>query len=92
MNQVDDAILEFLADVSDGTDDPVVFSPMDVWINVVQLRGLVDRAPNTVSLRLGKLEKRDLVAMPDHSGTHYYLTDKGQQYLSGDLERSELLD
>jgi len=61
MNETDDAILEFLEVLGTPGGEPVVIAPQDVWLNLNQLRGVTDKAPNTISRRMGRLESMRLL-------------------------------
>ena len=75
MNQTDDRILELL-DESGLELSPVVLS-----------RNL-DYSRSWVSQRLTKLSEVGLVGVDD--GSYYYITDRGQDYLKGDLDADDL--
>lgn len=89
MNQTDDVILEFLEDLtSDGT--RVALPPTAIWMNVNQQMGAIDRAPNTISRRVKKLNEMGLVECIDEERGYYRITDKGLAYLEGELEAEDL--
>jgi len=92
MNQIDDVILEFLNDISDPDGPPVALTPGSIHVNIVEIRAAIDRAPNTVAGRLKKLESNDMVALAEQGGTRYYITDRGRDYLTGEIDRTELID
>jgi len=75
MNQTDDRILELL-DESGLELSPVVLS-----------RNL-DYSRSWVSQRLTKLSEVGLVGVDD--GSYYYITDRGRDYLKGDLDADDL--
>jgi len=90
MNELDDTILEFFDDLGTPQSEPVVMAPKDVWINIAIYRKRTEKADNTVSRRMGRLEEMGLLALATDTGKHYYLTDRGRAYLTGELDASEL--
>nr|WP_238392144.1 winged helix-turn-helix domain-containing protein [Halorussus amylolyticus] len=75
MNQTDDYILEIL-DESD-----LILSPSIIAVNL-------DYTRNWVSKRLGKLREAGLVERLNEG--HYRITEKGREYLAGEIEADEL--
>nr|WP_276255596.1 winged helix-turn-helix transcriptional regulator [Halovivax sp. TS33] len=77
MNQTDDRILELLEESG------LVLSPAVTAVNL-------DYSRNWVSRRMSKLEKAGLLERVN--GSYYKISDKGQAYLEGVIETSELED
>jgi len=75
MNQTDNRILDLL-DESD-----LILSPNVMAINL-------DYTRNWVSRRVSKLLDAGLVEQVN--GAHYRITDKGRDYLSGEIDTKEL--
>jgi len=75
MNQTDDRILELLEESG------LVLSPVVLSKNLEYSR-------SWVSQRIKKLESVGLVAADE--GSYYYITDKGRDYLAGDLDADDL--
>lgn len=75
MNQTDDRILELLEE-SDLVLSPVVMSKN------------LEYSRSWVSQRLAKLDNVGLVAVDE--GSYYYITDKGRDYLAGNLRADDL--
>ena len=75
MNQTDDRILELLDE-----------SGLELTPTV--LAHNLDYSRSWVSRRLSKLVDAELVAVDD--GSYYLITEKGREYLAGDLETDEL--
>lgn len=86
MNEVDDAVLEFFDDQDSG----VALPPTPVWYNLVRVLGSVDRSQDTVARRMRMLESVGLLDKIGGGRGYYYLTAKGRDYLSGDLDPGEL--
>lgn len=90
MNEVDDAILEFLQELDvDGR--PVALKPGAVHYNLVTEFGMLNKSLSTFSRRMAKLEEVGLLEKTEDSrGSPYKITDKGRSYLSGELEADDL--
>lgn len=86
MNEVDDSILEFFA----VQDDALVLSPALVWYNLHDQRNLIDKSHETVARRMRKLSKRGLLEKVDEGKGYYQITQKGRDYLAGDLDADDL--
>jgi len=69
----------------------VAISPGAITLNL-EMR--MERPPSrsTVTRALEQLRERELIEKPDESKTYYQITDRGQAYLAGDLDTSELED
>lgn len=92
MNELDDTILEFIDGVGAPDDRPVVWSPKQIYNNINVIRKSTDKATNTVSRRMQKLEERGLLERHDEfNGSYYSITDLGRRYLSGEAGREELV-
>lgn len=90
MNEVDDAILEFFEEVGTPVGEPIELSPRVVHRHLVEKCGILDRTPPTFSRRMKKLDDRGLLERPDPDSAMYYLTEKGRQYLAGELDAEDL--
>lgn len=90
MNATDDAILEFFEELEGGTDFRLALPPTAVWFNLVEVAEVLDKAPNTVSRRMGRLEEMGLLELLDEDRAYYRMTDKGLAYLVGDLDAEDL--
>lgn len=90
MNEADDAILEFLQEQEKGSDPRVAFSPTGVYVNLVEIRRVLDRSPSTLSRRMSRLSKMGLLEVVDEDRGYYSITEKGLKYLSGDLDADDL--
>ena len=90
MNETDDAILEFYAELEDSADFRISLPPTAVWYNLVEKMEVLDRSKNTVSRRMNKLHSMGLLEKSDEERGYYHLTDKGQNYLAGDLDADDL--
>ncbi|WP_436931687.1 winged helix-turn-helix domain-containing protein [Halosimplex halobium] len=75
MNQTDDRILELLEESG------LELSPVVISRNL-------DYSRSWVSQRLTKLSEADLVTVAD--GSYYSITDKGRNYLDGELDADEI--
>ncbi|UPV76626.1 MarR family transcriptional regulator (plasmid) [Halorussus limi] len=67
----------------------VAISPGGITLNLEQQ---MQRPPSrsTVTRAIEQLLKRELIEKPDESKTYYRITEKGRQYLAGDLDIGEL--
>lgn len=74
MNQTDDRILELLEE-----------SGLDLSPSV--LAHNLDYSRSWISRRISKLSETGLV---ESDGTYYHITEKGRDYLAGDLEAEDL--
>lgn len=84
MTGSDDSILELL-DESD-----VALPPRGIEINLQQAG--VSISNRTIKRRLKKLHDWGLVDLINEKSSYYAITEKGREYLSGDLNASELED
>lgn len=75
MNQTDDRILETL------TESGLLLTPAVLAKNLEYSR-------SWVSERMSKLKRAGLVENPE--GSYYRITEKGRDYLAGDLDAEEL--
>jgi len=92
MNEVDDAILEFLDDLGQSGGEYVSLPPSPVHHHLVERLGVVDRDTSTFSRRMSKLADRGLLEKTDEEGSYYQITEKGLAYLSGELDAEDLED
>lgn len=86
MNAVDDAILEFYAEQAKD----VVLSPSIVWWNLCEERKVVDKSRETIARRMRKLPEFGLLVRVDENRAYYRMTEKGDEYLAGDLDAEDL--
>jgi DNA-binding MarR family transcriptional regulator len=90
MNELDDAILEFLEALNEPGGEPVALSPTPVWVNLAKIRETTDKKQNTFSRRMNQLAQADLLRKVDDQRGYYVITEKGQQYLAGNLDAEAL--
>ena len=90
MNEVDNAILEFYAEIDCSDEFRVSLPPTAVWQNLVEELKMVDRSSKTISRRMTRLEQMDLLEKTDEKRGYYRFTDKGKAYLAGDLDAEDL--
>lgn len=90
MNEVDDAILEFLQELEiDGR--PVALKPGAVHYNLVKEFEVLDRSLSTFSRRMNKLSSVGLLKKKENSkGSPYKITENGRAYLNGELDIDEI--
>jgi len=81
----DDPILEFLADRD------VALTPRDLQYNL-ETRAGFELGYSTINHRRNLLTEHGLIKKEDEDGGRYAITDKGRQYLAGELEKDELED
>lgn len=77
MNQTDNRILELLEESN------LVLSPAVIAVNL-------DYTRNWVSRRVSKLVQAGLIE--ETNGSYYHISEKGREYLAGDIEAEELED
>ena len=90
MNEVDDAILEYLQELETDTGHRIALPPTAVWYNLVEELGVLDRSQNTVSRRMNVLSEESLLEKIDEKRGYYRITDRGLAYLEGGLDMSDL--
>jgi len=90
MNEVDDSILEFFEDLEVNKGIRVPLPPTAVWYNLVEELGVVNRSADTISRRMNTLAEQGLLEKVDENRGYYRITDKGLDYLHGDLDATEL--
>ena len=90
MNETDDAILEFFEKLEGVGGFRVALPPTAVWFNLVEEAAVLDKAPNTVSRRMSRLQAMELLELVDEDRAYYKFTDKGLAYLNGDLDAEDL--
>jgi predicted transcriptional regulator len=86
MNEVDDAILEFFVEQS----ETIALPPTVVWYNLAEVNNVIDKSSDTVARRMRKLPKRGLLKKVDEKRGYYQLTQKGRDYLVGDLDAEDV--
>ena len=92
MNELDDTILEFLAELDHPAGEPVVINPQSIYENIVSIRNMSNKTAKTISRRMNTLYEHGLLDMAESSGKQYFITEKGLQYLSGEVDADELKD
>ena len=90
MNETDDSILEFLAQLEIDGGDRVSLSPTAVWVNLSGDLDILDKSQSTVSRRMKRLDQMDLLEKTDEKRAYYRITDKGVRYVNGEISREEL--
>ncbi|RZH67027.1 transcriptional regulator [Natrinema altunense] len=90
MNEVDDAILEYLQELETETGHRISLPPTAIWYNLVEELEVLDRSQNTVSRRMNILAQASLLEKTDADRGYYRLTGKGIAYLDGRLDASDL--
>lgn len=90
MNELDDIILEFLGELGEPGDEPVILSPTQTWYNVAVQRSLTDKTANTVSRRMVNLAEHGLLDRVEDEKAYYAITEKGRAYLAGELSADDL--
>ncbi len=85
MNEVDDLVLELFARQDDG----LWLTPSLVHWNLVKVYEATDKSKETIARRMRKLVDRGLLEKLGGRG-YYRITDKGKDYLSGDLDADDL--
>ncbi|MBX0304729.1 transcriptional regulator [Haloarcula salinisoli] len=86
MNEVDDAVLEFF----EAQDEGVALPPTVVWYNLHDLLEVIDKSRDTVARRMRKLTNRGLLTKASEERGYYQITQKGRDYLTGDIDAEEL--
>ena len=82
-SKYDDPILELLADTS------AALPPAVVEFNL-EWKGIASPAYSTVKRRMRKLEDHGLLVKIEEKSGYYAITEKGRDYLAGDLDIGEL--
>lgn len=90
MNELDDAILEFFEALDEPGGEPVALSPTPTWVNLAEVRGITEKKQNTFSRRMNRLSEAGLLEKIDAERGYYVLTEKGREYLAGELDAGEL--
>lgn len=90
MNELDNAILEFLAEMGTPGGEPVAMAPTAMWVNLAVIREMTTKKQNTFSNRMNQLSTIGLLEKIDEQRGYYKITDKGLAYLDGDLDAEEL--
>ncbi|WP_218927289.1 transcriptional regulator [Halosimplex rubrum] len=86
MNEVDDAVLEFFA----AQDEGVALPPTVVWYNLHERLEAIDKSRDTVARRMRKLTDRTLLSKVSEERGYYQITQKGCDYLAGNLDADDL--
>lgn len=86
MNEVDDAVLEFF----EAQDEGVALPPTVVWYNLHDLLEVIDKSRDTVARRMRKLTERGLLVKASEERGYYQITDKGKEYLTGEIDPETL--
>ncbi len=85
MTKNDDPILEFLAECD------IALSPRPLQYNL-ETRADVEMPYSTINHRLKLLTEHGLVEKEYPAGGYYSITEKGRQYLRGELSKDDLED
>jgi len=88
MTNFDEVILEFMDSLGEPGGQPVLISPRVLKDNL-ESRDLVDYSESSYSRRLSSLKERGFLGRTDTDGVRYYITEKGQKYVAGELDASE---
>jgi len=86
MNEVDDAVLEFFEVQEVG----VALPPTVVWYNLHERLKATDKSRTTIARRMRELHERGLLSKASEERGYYQITQKGLDYLAGDLEADDL--
>ncbi len=86
MNEVDDAVLEFFEAQQDG----ITLPPTVVWYNLHERMEVIDKSRTTVARRMRNLTERGLLSKYSDERGYYQITQKGRDYLSGNLDADDL--
>lgn len=89
MSETDDAILEFYESLAEAG-FRVALPPTVVWANLTKELQIIDRSRNTISNRMRRLTKAELLEVTDEKRRYYRITDKGLAYLNDELEYADL--
>jgi len=89
MNEVDDAILEFFADL-DSENGDIALTPGVVHYNIVIIRGASDKSRSTFSRRMSNLAEAGLLELVDEDRRLYQITEMGIGYLNGEIEAADI--
>jgi len=92
MDELDEAILDFLRALGTPSGNPVVESPRLIWYNLDHVRGMIDVDPSTVSRHMSRLSEDGLLENKDENRGYYAITDLGIRYAEGDLTDEEFED
>lgn len=92
MDEIDNTIVEFFQELEAADGQPVVLSPALVYRNLVEIRGILDCASNTISRHLKKLWQAGVLERLEEDSAHYILSDLGRRYPDdlSEEEREEL--
>jgi len=82
MNEKDDIILEYLAEIG-------VAEPLQVIYFNLQRRGM-SFSKSTTRRRLERLEEAGLVTIARQKGTYYEISGSGMEYLQGEFKPQEI--
>ena len=91
MTETDDTILEYF-EALEAAGFSVWQAPTPIWVNLTDNLGATEKSRETISRRMGKLEQMGLLERVDETRGYYRITEKGLAYLSGELEREELVE
>jgi CTP-dependent riboflavin kinase len=76
MNQATDPVLEFLEEY-------------DIGVPIGTIDNNLQSSRPTIAKALEELEDRSFVARDENYSSHYRITDRGRQYLAGDLDADD---
>lgn len=87
MNEVDDAVLEYFEAQEEGAGLP----PTVVWWNLAERLDVIDKSRDTVARRMrDNLTDRGLLSIADEKRGYYQITQKGRDYLAGEIDADDL--
>lgn len=95
MDSLDEAILEFFHALGHPGGEIVGAGPTMVWLNLYEIRGVIDKQQNTVSRHMTKLADAGLLSKVDKKRGYYGISDLGIRYIENDIseeEREEIRD
>jgi len=89
MTPLDESILEFMDSAGEVDGQPIAMTPRVVQRNLEE-RDLVDKSMSTYSRRMSTLAESGLLERMEGKGAYYQITQKGSDYVAGELPASEL--
>lgn len=90
MNETDDAILEFFAEL-EAAGFRIWLAPTPVWLNLTENLNALDKSRDTVSRRMSKLAEMELLLRVDDTRGYYRITEHGLRYVAGELDAADLI-
>jgi len=90
MHETDDAILKIYAELH-AVGFRLWLARTPVWINLTENLSLLDKSRDTISRRMAKLAEMGLLVRVDDKRGYYRITDKGLEYVAGNLDADDLI-